>query len=67
MAKKLNTKDLKYSEAIEQLEEIQAALENDEISVDELSEKVRYASELLSFCKQKLYKTERKSLRFWMI
>lgn len=59
MAKNSTTKNLKYSEAIEQLEQIQSALENDEISVDELSEKVKYASELLAFCKEKLHKTEK--------
>jgi exodeoxyribonuclease VII small subunit len=47
-----------YTESILELEEIVANLEQGNINVDELSEKVNRASELIRFCKQKLQKTE---------
>lgn len=53
-----NTKDLTYSEAMFELEEIVNELEDATISVDELSVKVRRAALLLQFCKNKLTSTE---------
>jgi exodeoxyribonuclease VII small subunit len=35
-----------------------AEIENEDISVDELAEKVKRASELIRICKDVLYKTE---------
>jgi len=51
-------KKVNYSEAIEELETIVAEIESDDISVDDLSEKVKRASELIRICKDVLYKTE---------
>ncbi len=51
-------KKTSYSEAIEELENIVAEIENEDISVDELSEKVKRASELIRICKNVLFKTE---------
>ncbi len=53
MSKKIN-----YTEAFNELQEIVSEIENGEISVDELSEKVNRASELIKICKNKLYATE---------
>lgn len=47
-----------YTQAITELEEIVNEIENEDISVDELSEKVKRASELIKICKDKLHKTE---------
>ncbi len=47
-----------YSQAIEELENIVTEIENEDISVDELSAKVKRAAELIRICKAVLYKTE---------
>ena len=47
-----------YSEAFEELQEIVGEIENGEISVDELSEKVKRAAVLIKICKDKLAATE---------
>ena len=49
---------LTYTEAIAELEAIVEEIENEDISVDDLSEKVKRASELIRLCKTKLTKTE---------
>jgi exodeoxyribonuclease VII small subunit len=50
---------LSYEAAFEELQTIMAALQNEEISVDSLSEKVKRASELLKLCHEKLRDTEK--------
>ena len=47
-----------YSEAFEELQEIVSEIESGEISVDQLSEKVKRATLLIRICKQKLTTTE---------
>lgn len=47
-----------YESALAELQSIIAEIEGEEISVDELSKKVKRASELLKFCQQKLRQTE---------
>ncbi|HET8963934.1 MAG TPA: exodeoxyribonuclease VII small subunit [Chitinophagales bacterium] len=47
-----------YTEAFEELREIVTEIEQGEISVDELSEKVKRASQLIRICKNKLTTTE---------
>ncbi len=49
---------LTYSEAFEQLQLLVNELENGEISVDLLAQKVQTASELIKICKEKLVSTE---------
>ncbi|VAW29667.1 hypothetical protein MNBD_BACTEROID07-1518 [hydrothermal vent metagenome] len=51
-------KEQNYSRAIEELEKIVTEIENEDISVDELSEKVKRAAGLIRICKAVLYKTE---------
>lgn len=48
----------KYSDAFEELQQIVSDIEDGEISVDELSVKVKRASELILICKEKLASTE---------
>ena len=52
------TDSSKYAEAFEELQRIVAEIESGEISVDELSEKVKRATELIRTCKLKLTTTE---------
>lgn len=52
-------KEITYSEAYEELQQIVAEMEHSEISIDELDLKIKRASELLKICKEKLYNTEK--------
>lgn len=48
----------KYTESFQELRLIVSEIEEGEISVDELSDKVKRASELIKICKAKLHSTE---------
>lgn len=52
-------KKISYSEAIAEIEETIMLIENEELDVDDLSEKVKRVSELLVVCKAKLNSTEK--------
>ncbi len=52
------SKEQTYSDAFAELQQIVADIEDGEISVDELSQKVKRASELIAICKKKLTSTE---------
>lgn len=47
-----------YTEAFEELKTIVSEIEQGEISVDQLSEKVKRATQLIKICKAKLSATE---------
>ena len=47
-----------YNEAIEKLRKIVADIEQNELDVDMLSEKVKEATRLIKLCKDKLYKAD---------
>ena len=51
-------KEQKYTEAFEELQEIVSDMEDGNISVDELAEKVKRATVLIRICKAKLSATE---------
>lgn len=51
-------KDISYNEAVGEIEEILRQLENEELDIDILSEKVKKVSSLLKLCKKKLHQTE---------
>lgn len=51
-------KKITYTEAYEELNRIVEEIENGEITVDELSEKVKRAAKLIKICKDKLSSTE---------
>ncbi len=57
MSEKITTTGT-YEEAFTELQQIVNEMENGEISVDELSVKVKRAAVLIQFCKQKLNSTE---------
>ena len=50
--------DIKQSKALEKLEDIIRRIENEEIDIDELSEKVKEAAGLVKICKDKITKAE---------
>lgn len=47
-----------YTQAMGKLEEIVAQIENNELDIDQLSEKLKEAQKLITFCKDKLYKAD---------
>jgi len=51
-------KSVSYKDAITEIEDILRQLENNELDVDELSEKVKRVSQLVTLCKEKLHNTE---------
>jgi len=50
--------NITYTDAIQELEAIVTEIENEEITVDDLANKVKRASLLIKICKDKLTKTE---------
>ncbi|MEE9439059.1 MAG: exodeoxyribonuclease VII small subunit [Saprospiraceae bacterium] len=55
MAKKSNT----YQKAYSELQSIVAKMQGEEIGLDELSEEVKRAAELIKICKEKLRGVEK--------
>lgn len=54
----MSKEELSYDKAFEELQQIVRDMEEGEIGVDELSIKVKRASELIKVCKKKLSSTE---------
>jgi len=54
----MSKKQLKYSEAIEELRQILSDLESEKVDVDEVSLKVKRAVELIAVCREKIETTE---------
>ena len=50
--------ELKYEEALHQLEHIVTQMENNELGIDALSEQLKKAQKLIKLCKDKLTKTD---------
>lgn len=50
--------EIKYEEAVALLEEIVDKMENDELDIDQLSDQLKRAKELVKLCKDKLTKTD---------
>ncbi len=51
-------KNISYAEAIKQIEDILSKIENGEPDVDELTKLVKRVSDLINYCKSKLFETE---------
>lgn len=49
---------MKYEEAIKELEAIVSQIEKNELDIDQLTERLKEAKELVKLCKDKLYKTD---------
>lgn len=58
--KRRNTmpKEMKYDEAIRQLEEIVAKMESNELDVDSLSQQLKTAQKLIKLCKDRLSRAD---------
>ena len=52
------SKDISYTDALNELNEISRAIDNESIPLDELAAKVKRASELITICRAKLRSTE---------
>ena len=51
-------KEMKYEEAVRQLEEIVAKMESNELDVDSLSQQLKTAQKLIKLCKDKLSRAD---------
>jgi exodeoxyribonuclease VII small subunit len=49
---------MKYEEAMRQLQEIVRKMENDELDIDQMTEQLKRAQELIKLCRDKLMKTD---------
>jgi len=54
----MSTKQMTYNEAYQELQDIMAKMEADELDVDTLAGQVKRAAELIKYCKSKLHETE---------
>ena len=54
----MSKQKISYSEAINEIEEILNQIENGELDVDQLTEKVKRVTFLINICKTKLKSTE---------
>lgn len=48
-----------YSQAMERLEKIVRQIDNNELEIDELGEKIKEANEIITFCLGKLTKADK--------
>lgn len=51
-------KNMKYEDAVRELEQLVRRMENDELDIDSLGEQLKTAQELIKYCKDKLTKTD---------
>lgn len=58
MSRKKKTTKISYQDAIQELEEIVNAIEEDSLDIDELSDEVKRALTLIDHCRSKLRSTE---------
>jgi exodeoxyribonuclease VII small subunit len=54
----MTKKSISYNEAMTEIEQILRKIEQEELDVDDLSEKVKRVSSLIKMCKEKLHTTE---------
>ena len=52
------SEEIKYEAAIAELQTIVSKMENDELDIDQMSEQLKRAQELIKLCKDKLTKTD---------
>ena len=52
-------KDMNYDDSITELQKILSSLQNDELSIDELTNTIKRSTELLELCNSKLRSTEK--------
>ena len=54
----MKKEELKYEQAFAELQAIVHRMENDELDIDQMSEQLKRAQQLIKFCKDKLTKTD---------
>ena len=54
----MEKKEMKYEEALRQLDDLVEKMENDELDIDQLSDQLKKAKKLVKLCKDKLTKTD---------
>lgn len=47
-----------YSQAMSRLEQIVSQIDNNELDIDQLADKIKEANELIAFCQSKLMKAD---------
>ena len=52
-------KDMNYDDSITELQKILSSLQNDELSIDDLTNTIKRSTELLELCNSKLKSTEK--------
>ena len=52
------SKEPKYEEAYAELQTIVRKMENDELDIDQMTEQLKHAQQLIKLCKDKLTKTD---------
>ena len=50
--------NINYEESVARLEQIVRQMENDELDIDQMSQQLREAQQLIKLCKDKLTKTD---------
>ena len=55
----MGNKQLTYSEAIARLDEIVQLIDNNEVEIDQLADKIKETNKLIAFCSEKLTKAEK--------
>ena len=50
--------EMKYEQAYQELQTIVRRMENDELDIDQMSEQLKRAQQLIKLCKDKLTKTD---------
>ena len=56
---KKNKKIISYEKAMLELQEIVQAFQEEVVSIDQVSEKVKRSAELIKYCQEKLRRTEK--------
>ena len=54
----MSKEEMKYEAAIAELQSIVSKMENDELDIDQMSDQLKRAQELIKLCKDKLTKTD---------
>lgn len=54
----MDTKDLTYSKAMQELEAIVAKLQSDNCDIDALADYTKRAADLIKYCREKLFTTD---------
>ncbi len=57
--KQSTSREISYRQAIEEIELILGKIENQDLDVDDLGEKLRRINDLIRICKKKLYSAEK--------